>query len=284
MSDKDQKLIVFVIIFAIVALGLYYGVRPALKSMTEIKSEIEDEKENQSINKLKVAQLPMLEMTSGDTEEKIKEKRKEFFDMFTSDEVDRMLTGMALGHKLYSYDMDIVMPNGPRQLDAYQYSTLYETLKYAEAYEKTEKEKQQEEEAAASKKNSTTSELDEIDAAMDEDSSDTEPDSKNTNTGVYSVEVKMTVGGSTEDLQAFLNELINYDKRIFIKQYSWGELRSMTPAEITVMDQQGNLITDTTGELPETTVTVTKEGEIVNIRTLTVDIELYMCEQPKDEE
>lgn len=283
MSDKDQKLIVFVIIFAIVALGLYYGVRPALKSMTEIKSEIEDEQENQSINKLKVAQLPMLEMTSGDTEEKIKEKRKEFFDMFTSDEVDRMLTGMALSHKLYSYDMNIIMPSSPRQLDAYQYSTLYETLKYAEAFDKTEKEKQQEEEAAANKK-STTSELDEIDEAMQEDSSDTETDSKYTNTGVYAVEVKMTVGGSSEDLQAFLNELINYDKRIFIKQYSWGEVTSMNPAETVVMDQQGNLITDTTGQLPETTVTVTKEGEIVNIRTLTVDIELYMCEQPKDEE
>ena len=283
MSDKDQKLIVFVIIFAIVALGLYYGVRPALKSMTEIKSEIEDEQENQSINKLKVAQLPMLEMTSGDTEEKIKEKRKEFFDMFTSDEVDRMLTGMALSHKLYSYDMNIIMPSSPRQLDAYQYSTLYETLKYAEAFDKTEKEKQQEEEAASNKK-STTSELDEIDEAMQEDSSDTETDSKYTNTGVYAVEVKMTVGGSSEDLQAFLNELINYDKRIFIKQYSWGEVTSMNPAETIVMDQQGNLITDTTGELPETTVTVTKEGEIVNIRTLTVDIELYMCEQPKDEE
>ena len=283
MSDKDQKLIVFVIIFAIVALGLYYGVRPALKSMTEIKSEIEDEQENQSINKLKVAQLPMLEMTSGDTEEKIKEKRKEFFDMFTSDEVDRMLTGMALSNKLYSYDMNIIMPSSPRQLDAYQYSTLYETLKYAEAFDKTEKEKQQEEEAASNKK-STTSELDEIDEAMQEDSSDTETDSKYTNTGVYAVEVKMTVGGSSEDLQAFLNELINYDKRIFIKQYSWGEVTSMNPAETIVMDQQGNLITDTTGELPETTVTVTKEGKIVNIRTLTVDIELYMCEQPKDEE
>ncbi len=283
MSDKDQKLIVFVIIFAIVALGLYYGVRPALKSMTEIKSEIEDEQENQSINKLKVAQLPMLEMTRGDTEEKIKEKRKEFFDMFTSDEVDRMLTGMALSHKLYSYDMNIIMPSSPRQLDAYQYSTLYETLKYAEAFDKTEKEKQQEEEAAAKKK-TTTSELDEIEEAVSEESSDTEGDSKYTNTGVYAVEVKMTVGGSSEDLQAFLNELINYDKRIFIKQYSWGEVTTMNPAETIVMDQQGNLITDTTGQLPETTVTVTKEGEIVNIRTLTVDIELYMCEQPKDEE
>lgn len=283
MSDKDQKLIVFVIIFAIVALGLYYGVRPALKSMTEIKSEIEDEQENQSINKLKVAQLPMLEMTRGDTEEKIKEKRKEFFDMFTSDEVDRMLTGMALSHKLYSYDMNIIMPSSPRQLDAYQYSTLYETLKYAEAFDKTEKEKQQEEEAAAKKK-TTTSELDEIEEAVSEESSDTEDDSKYTNTGVYAVEVKMTVGGSSEDLQAFLNELINYDKRIFIKQYSWGEVTTMNPAETIVMDQQGNLITDTTGQLPETTVTVTKEGEIVNIRTLTVDIELYMCEQPKDEE
>lgn len=283
MSDKDQKLIVFVIIFAIVALGLYYGVRPALKSMTEIKSEIEDEQENQSINKLKVAQLPMLEMTRGDTEEKIKEKRKEFFDMFTSDEVDRMLTGMALSHKLYSYDMNIIMPSSPRQLDAYQYSTLYETLKYAEAFDKTEKEKQQEEEAAEKKK-TTTSELDEIDEAMSEESSDTEGDSKYTNTGVYAVEVKMTVGGSSEDLQAFLNELINYDKRIFIKQYSWGEVTTMNPAETIVMDQQGNLITDTTGQLPETTVTVTKEGEIVKIRTLTVDIELYMCEQPKDEE
>lgn len=283
MSDKDQKLIVFVIIFAIVALGLYYGVRPALKSMTEIKSEIEDEQENQSINKLKVAQLPMLEMTREDTEEKIKEKRKEFFDMFTSDEVDRMLTGMALSHKLYSYDMNIIMPSSPRQLDAYQYSTLYETLKYAEAFDKTEKEKQQEEEAAAKKK-TTTSELDEIEEAVSEESSDTEGDSKYTNTGVYAVEVKMTVGGSSEDLQAFLNELINYDKRIFIKQYSWGEVTTMNPAETIVMDQQGNLITDTTGQLPETTVTVTKEGEIVNIRTLTVDIELYMCEQPKDEE
>lgn len=283
MSDKDQKLIVFVIIFAIVALGLYYGVRPALKSMTEIKSEIEDEQENQSINKLKVAQLPMLEMTRGDTEEKIKEKRKEFFDMFTSDEVDRMLTGMALSHKLYSYDMNIIMPSSPRQLDAYQYSTLYETLKYAEAFDKTEKEKQQEEEAAAKKK-TTTSELDEIEEAVSEESSDTEGDSKYTNTGVYAVEVKMTVGGSSEDLQAFLNELINYDKRIFIKQYSWGEVTTMNQAETIVMDQQGNLITDTTGQLPETTVTVTKEGEIVNIRTLTVDIELYMCEQPKDEE
>ena len=283
MSDKDQKLIVFVIIFAIVALGLYYGVRPALKSMTEIKSEIEDEQENQSINKLKVAQLPMLEMTREDTEEKIKEKRKEFFDMFTSDEVDRMLTGMALSHKLYSYDMNIIMPSSPRQLDAYQYSTLYETLKYAEAFDKTEKEKQQEEEAAAKKK-TTTSELDEIEEAVSEESSDTEGDSKYTNTGVYAVEVKMTVGGSSEDLQAFLNELINYDKRIFIKQYSWGEVTTMNPAETIVMDQQGNLITDTTGQLPETTVTVTKEGEIVNIRILTVDIELYMCEQPKDEE
>lgn len=261
MSDKDQKLIVFVIIFAIVALGLYYGVRPALKSMTEIKSEIEDEQENQSINKLKVAQLPMLEMTRGDTEEKIKEKRKEFFDMFTSDEVDRMLTGMALSHKLYSYDMNIIMPSSPRQLDAYQYSTLYETLKYAEAFDKTEKEKQQEEEAAAKKK-TTTSELDEIEEAVSEESSDTEGDSKYTNTGVYAVEVKMTVGGSSEDLQAFLNELINYDKRIFIKQYSWGEVTTMNPAETIVMDQQGNLITDTTGQLPETTVTVTKEGEI----------------------
>lgn len=262
MSEKDQKLVLFVIIFSILALGLYYGVRPALSSLASIKSEIEDEEEEKSINKLKVAQLPLLEMSGEEIEEKIRKRKSEFFDLMVSDQVDQLLTGMALSHKLYSYDMEILMPDGAKQLSAYQYSALYAQEQYEAAQAALESKKEEEKE----NKGTTLEDVDKAEADLySDDSNDT---TTVVNTNVYAVEVTMTVGGDDKSMQAFLNELINSDKRIFIKSYSWGEVRSLDKGSNEVVDNGDG-----------TTTTIVKESQVVVTRTLTVDIELYMCDQ-----
>lgn len=267
MSEKDQKLVFFTVIFAILALGLYYGVRPALSSLAEIESQISDEEEQKSVNKIKVSTLPVLEMSQDEVGEKIKEKRKEFFDIMVSDQVDQMLTGMALSHKLQSYDMSIAMPGGPKQLSAYQYSELYKQLQREEEAVQTQEE---EEDDSDSSSGTTLEDVDEVEQELEmpEESS-----SNSQNTDVYAVEVTMKVGGSDENLQAFLNELINSEKRIFIKSYSWGEVDSLDKKENTVIDNGDG-----------TTTTIVQQSQIVVTKTLTVTIELYMCEQDTSEE
>lgn len=191
ITERDKKLLIGLAIFVIVVCFGYWGIYPQIKAMNQIKIDTEKQKELQFVNETKLSMLPMLEVENKKSEEEILTARKEFYKMMTSDEVDKMVTGMALGYNLYAYDLDIHMPDKEADLEPYKFS------------EKAIQQAMEEEESF---------EVENADAYEDE-----------VTTGIYSVAVTMRLGGEKADLDRMIYDLSVTSKKIHLCSYSFSD-------------------------------------------------------------
>jgi hypothetical protein len=96
------------------------------------------------------------------------------------------------------------------------------------------------------------------------------------NTDIYAVPVTITVGGDVYDLEQFIAEINNLDKRALLLGYSWGEFR-----EVVRRDPDGNIISSessTSSEGVSTDELSDANLEFVTRKSLTVRLEIYMCD------
>ena len=94
------------------------------------------------------------------------------------------------------------------------------------------------------------------------------------NTDIYAVPVTMTVGGDLDDLENFIDDIINSDKRILMVGYSWGEYRNLIRG--TTSEEITDAVTDSSEG-----VTAEEDAAVENLKTkksLTVKLEIYMCD------
>ena len=274
ISDKDFKLLLFMfLVVVIVGIG-YWGIWPQIKAYSSMQEEIEEQEAEAELNDMKVMNMGFVSAMATDYELKIKERKDEFYPIMKSSEVDQMMTALAAGSNLEIFDLRFSMPKKPTERMAYRYSTLYaEQVKQKAEYEAKLMAEMGEdsgdewedlaEEAEADTKGKKKEKKD--DSEGDEQVTLDifgEEDGYRPNTDIYAVPVTMTVGGSKADLDKFINRLLNLDKRALITGYSWGEYRYVVRR-----DAEGNIIPSS----------VDPEDGVVR-KTLTVRIELYMCD------
>ena len=305
MTERDKRLLVGMLLFVIIVAVGYWGILPQYKRYKKLETKIEQEEEEQKLNKMKIANLAMIEMQAEEYEQKIAEKKDEFYQVMKSSEVDKMMTELASNRGLDIYELSFSMPGSPTERMAYQYSDLYDRQQEM----MREYNAASDEDVSSSKKASDDKDGEEDDdsdlksktASNKSGSADlmtemmgAEEGGYQPNTDIYAVPVTMTVGGDLEDLHSFINDIIGIDKRVLLVGYSWGEFR-----DVIRRDANGNIIRSSQGSASgsdlasaannaanEISSTVdsadgTTTGgtvEVVVRKSLTVRLEIYMCD------
>jgi len=206
LTAQDKKLLIGLALFVIIVGIGYWGIRPQFKAIMELKSQIQDEEDEKSLNEMKVNNQIMAVAANEEYKATLEEEGANYYDMVSASDIDLEFTTLALSYDLNATSLEISLENTPTDLTAYQYSDLYlygntESEEYAESVEDT----LSAEEETDSKEEST--EIEEVVYAKD----------------VYAAAVTMKVAGEREDLQDFLEELNNYDKKILVDSYEWSE-------------------------------------------------------------
>ena len=271
LTNNDKRLLLIMFLFVIIVGIGYWGIYPQIKAFYNLGNEIDNEEIKKSVNEQKVANLAFVEAQCKEYEEGMAENKQKFFDILSEADIDLLLTGKAISHKLESFDLNIEIPEEPSDRKAYRYSELYN--------EQIIRENERKYESIPS--DTTETEIEELygkKSGKDENGEDSEPISEvvdvfgNTddigiNNDIYAARVIMTLGGERSDLEDFLKELMESDKEILITSFSWGKYR---------VQQLKN------GELSEDEDNPTygpEYYEIVEMDSLTVTMELYMCEK-----
>lgn len=281
MTERDKKLLVGMFIGVIIVAIGYWGIRPQLKKYFSLEEKIEKEEDTKKINEQKMLNAGTIAIQADGYEEKIAERKDEFYPIMTSSDVDRMMTQMAVGHNLNVYDLSFNMPSSPTARLAYQNSSLYAWQLEAMANYAGE------EEDSASDTMDTLIGDDKEDEVQKTVSEETEEDimfdvmggeegGYQPNTDIYAVPVTITVGGDVYDLEQFIAEINNLDKRALLLGYSWGEFR-----EVVRRDADGNIISSessTSSEGVSTDELSDANLEVVTRKSLTVRLEIYMCD------
>lgn len=283
MTERDKKLIVFMLIVVIVVGIGYWGVVPQIKAINSLKDKTENEVAEQKINKLKIQNISIVEMQADDYEKDVAAYKNEFYQMMTSSEIDKMMTLMAADKGLSIYDLKFNMPGQPSERMAYNNSELYKIqLDQKNAYESENADdfgsSDPEDELlgddgdaeSASIKKEKKETITDINSEIMGEEEGYQP-----NTDLYAVPVSMTVGGNISDLHAFLNSIIVEEKRILLVGYSWGEYK-----ELLRYDSEGNLI-NSSGYVDTGISDKELENENVKVvtkKSLTVKLEIYMCD------
>lgn len=245
MTERDKKLLVFLSVFVIVVCIGYWGVYPVIKDINKTKEKIQTEKELQEMNELKVGQLPMIEAETEKMEEDILKARSNYYEIMTSNEIDKYFTNMVLSSGLYSYDLGISILTDPTDLEPYQYSEKALGQEVDDYYYEDSE-------------GSAEDYMNDSDEAGDDLSEDGD---SNAATGIYTASITMKVGGEEEKLISFLDSLCNTDKKLRIVNYSFSEERSIEYNSSEDDDEADN------------------GYEIKNNIILNVTFEIYMCEE-----
>lgn len=198
LTQRDKKLLVFLGIFVIVVCIGYWGIKPAIQKIVKYSEDIEIEQNKKDLDDMKVASLPMMESENKYYEEEILNSRSNFYPMMTSDEIDKMFTGMVLEYNLNAYDMNIDMPTEECHLDAYKYSEKANVDEEIDDFE-------------------TYDEM----GYYDDDSDEEIVFEEEPETGIYMAKVKLRIGGEKAALQKFVDDLSGADKKHMVSDYQW---------------------------------------------------------------
>lgn len=281
MTERDKKLLVGMFIGVIIVAIGYWGIRPQLKKYFALQEKIEKEEDTKTINEQKMLNVGAISAMADGYEEKISERKDEFYPIMSSSELDRMMTQMAVGHNLNIYDLSFNMPSSPTARLAYQNSSLYAWQLEAMANYAGEEEDSASDtvnallgDEAESEDQETVSDKSEEDIMSDVMGG--EEGGYQPNTDIYAVPVTITVGGDVYDLEQFIAEINNLDKRALLLGYSWGEFR-----EVVRRDADGNIISSessTSSEGVSADELSDANLEVVTRKSLTVRLEIYMCD------
>ena len=88
MTQRDKKLLVMLSIFVIVVCIGYWGIYPVIKDIADINKDMQKQQDLQSVNELKLAQVPMMEADNESWEAEIQTAREQFFPTMSSAEID----------------------------------------------------------------------------------------------------------------------------------------------------------------------------------------------------
>lgn len=288
MTERDKKLLVGMFIGVIIVAIGYWGILPQIKQYKALEAKIQREEAIQKINKTKIINAGTLEVQADDYESRIAERKDEFYPIMNSSQVDRLMTELAVGNNLNVYDLSFNMPSSPTSRVAYKNSSLYtrQQQMMAEYTPSETTDTSSSDDLLAETTEATDSKSKKSDNEKVKMPTETEEDimaavmggiegGYQPNTDIYAVPITITVGGEIRDLENFIEQINNLDKRALVIGYSWGEFR-----DVIKRDADGNIISTTAG-LTGATSSVAEDGssvEVITRKSLTVRLEIYMCD------
>ena len=188
MTQRDKKLLVFLTLFVIIVGIGYWGVYPMVKDILSYNTEIEEAKALKALNEQKIAELPVLEKGGERLTQVILDAKKDYYPLMTSDEIDKLFTGMALDYNLYAYQMDIKIDENEARVEPYVYS---------------------------------------VKKVMQENEEETMENEFLPSTGIYTAQITMRLGSDDEEiLQQYIDDLSASRQKQLIQNYSFNESHS----------------------------------------------------------
>lgn len=110
MTERDKKLLIILAFFLIIVGGGAGILMPVMDAAQTTAQQLEEAMLEQLENQQKVATVPLLEKRLGELETALEETQRIFYESMPSKDIDKMLTGMAVGYSLYVQDLSISMP------------------------------------------------------------------------------------------------------------------------------------------------------------------------------
>ncbi len=242
LTQKDKKLLVMLSVIVILALFGFLAIRPLAEKNMELSTKLEDEQNLQMENEQKISMLPTMHTTYDDLEKSIAAERAVYYPIMQSNDIDKLLTDKSISYGLNVQSLNIVMPKDVVSLETYTAGgkiVVQESTATGTAAEKSEARAA---DAASQLDEGTTTE--------------TVAETPAVTTGIYAVNVSMSLTGSRSSLQALLDDIYDNYSAIRVTSFSWGET---TNNRIVTTNGTSEVASDTTQSL-----------------NLTMDV--YMCE------
>ena len=203
LTNRDKKLLILLAVVLIAAGFGRLAVWP-LKQQIQERSEKQEQLEiEKQAMEMKIAQAPSVKMMAEAMHTDYTNTMSDFYDRLKTQEVDNQITQIILQHNLAAVESSIRISEDPLTVEYYQYSA---------AALADESENQEE----------ISSSAEEAVAAESGESSESENTEKDGNV-FYTAEVSLTVLGSLEQNQSFLDDLTNNYPAIRVTGYSQTE-------------------------------------------------------------
>ena len=97
LTKRDKKLLILLGIILVVTGFVFLAIKPLAVRLKETKANLEKEEELREINQKKISLYSDLADYDDALHKKIEKNVEDFYEMMTPEEIDRMLTDMALG-------------------------------------------------------------------------------------------------------------------------------------------------------------------------------------------
>ena len=219
ITERDKKLLYGLGIIVIVALFYVIGIRPLNQKINKLEDKIDSAQVEHDGIKMKIFQLETLKEFESDALAMNNELSARYYNVMVPAEIDRMLTGKALGYGLKVNNLLIQKANDNVQLLPYTHSD--EWTKYQQSIADGTSE---ESASDSSLEGEVEVNLDAMAALNNEYGMYYV--SNTSYSDVYATKVTLDVYGNREKAQELLDELIN-DKAMRITYYEWGNMSSL---------------------------------------------------------
>lgn len=120
VTEKDKRLLSIMAALALAAVFLILGIIPLHKRNQDMKEMAEAIAADVEENKRKLITLAHVKSVEEENQKRLEEIQEGLYPMMESQEIDRILTEMALAYGLSVRKMEIQMPEGPSSLPAFQ--------------------------------------------------------------------------------------------------------------------------------------------------------------------
>lgn len=138
ITQRDKKLLSFLAVVVAGVLFTVFGILPLLDTGSSLDTEIEIAQQSKQIMEDKIISLPIIQEEYEEAGKLWDEEAKNFSDMMSSQEIDKLVTGVMLSCSLEAKNMNITFKADAQTLTPYYASEAA-----------AEKQRKQEAEAAA---------------------------------------------------------------------------------------------------------------------------------------
>lgn len=219
MTEKDKKLLLILTVIVIIVGFTFLGIRPLVMNYMETKQELETAQKEQEINQTKEMMFSNLQEFNESLKTKTAEATADYYPILKSNEIDRLLTGLAVHNGLQAMNLDITMPEEELTLEPYGSSEDGTTDGTAEG---TTTEEPSMTESTYNVGGTTAA------PQTDEESTAETQQTETPSTGIYAATAVMTIQGNRDAMSSMLNELTRNYPSIRITGYSWDSDTSAT--------------------------------------------------------
>ena len=255
LTKRDKKLLILLGIILVVTGFVFLAIKPLAVRLKETKANLEKEEELREINQKKISLYSDLADYDDALHKKIEKNVEDFYEMMTPEEIDRMLTDMALGYHLEARNLDIQIPEEEEELEPYVFSeAAANKLENDSGYESISGAAGMYDVEAMMEEKSMLSE-----DAKDTQEEETEAIEEETLTfGIHTAQISMQLAGSEDNLKAMLENLLKKNKSLRLTGYSFDRNYNVYAGEYL--------------------------GSVVRTENvLNITMEIYMYEEPKRE-